>query len=45
MSAATITAAYPQIGLSLNVGAAVLGVLYAITRDAGRNGSEDDRDN
>jgi hypothetical protein len=32
--AAALTATYPEVGLPLNVGAGVLGTLYAVTRDS-----------
>ncbi len=36
-SAAALTATYPEVGLPLNVGAGVLGTLYAVTKDSQRD--------
>jgi cytochrome c-type biogenesis protein CcmH/NrfG len=42
--AAALAATYPQVGLPVNVGTAVLGALYAIAKDPGRANQEDDTD-
>jgi hypothetical protein len=35
VGAGTLTATYPEVGVSVNVGAAVFGTLYTVTKDSG----------
>lgn len=42
--AAVLAATYPQVGLPVNVGTAVLGALHAIAKDPGRATHEDRKD-